>query len=260
MLVFAWTGLCAIHVLTASTATTQDDFVTVEKDAASGIWWFAHGGERFFSTGVSNLNNGGNDDGVGGVLSEPCQQQENSTLCGDTNNWDMNLHYAPYYNVTQALFNGSEQAWADNAVSRLASWKFNTLGGYSSSVAEAAAGRQKVYYNKLLMFATRFAMPSGTPLQQTTAGGCFAYDVFSTTFEKAADSYARANVLPRAKDPWLLGWHFEKEVSWKKMDMVSRLQVQQLSYTITDCLLSHAFCTWILTTSAGGSAQYLLLS
>ena len=31
--------------------------------------------------------------------------------------------------------------------------------------------------------------------------------------------YARANVLPRAHDPWLLGWHFEKEVSWNRMDL-----------------------------------------
>jgi hypothetical protein len=111
------------------------------------------------------VNNGGSDDGVGDVLAAPCQQQENTTLCGDTNNWDMDLHYSPYFNVTQALFNGSEMAWANDAMTRLTTWKFNTLGGYSSAVAEAAAGRQNMYYNKLLMFATRFAMPAGTPLQ-----------------------------------------------------------------------------------------------
>ena len=26
-------------------------------------------------------------------------------------------------------------------------------------------------------------------------------------------------MLPRATDPWLLGWHFEKEVQWPKMDL-----------------------------------------
>ena len=121
--------------------------------------------------------------------------------------------------MAQALFNGSEPAWADDAVARLRTWGFNTLGGYSSGVAEAAAGRQGVYYNKLLMFATRFAMPNGTPLEKTTKCGCFAYDVFSDAFAAASDTYARANVLPRAEDPWLLGWHFEKEVSWSKMDL-----------------------------------------
>ena len=152
-------------------------FVQVEKDS-QGVWWFVHKGQRFFSTGVSNVNNGGSDDGVGGVLSAPCQQQQNTTLCGDTNNWDMVRNYAPYHNITQELFNDSEPAWADDAVSRLRFWGFNTLGGYSSGVAEAAAGSQGTYYNKLLMFATRFAMPDGTALQQTTKCGCFAYDVF----------------------------------------------------------------------------------
>lgn len=45
------------------------------------------------------------------------------------------------------------------------------------------------------------------------------YDVFSDEFEAASDTYAAANVPSRALDPWLLGWHFEKEVSWKKMDL-----------------------------------------
>ena len=99
-------------------------------------------------------------------------------MCGDTNNWDMVLRYAPYYNVTQALFNNSEVAWADDAAERLQQMNFNTISGYSSAVAEAAVGRRQMYYTHLLMFATRFAMPAGTPLQQTTAGGCFAFDVF----------------------------------------------------------------------------------
>ena len=42
-------------------------------------------------TQVSNVNNGGSDDGVGGVLAEPCRRQMNSSLCGDTNSWDMLL-------------------------------------------------------------------------------------------------------------------------------------------------------------------------
>ena len=70
-----------------------------------------------------------------------------------------------------------------------------------------------MYYNRLLMFATRFAMPFGTPLQQSTAGGCFNADVFSNEFVTACDSYAKENVAPRANDTALSGWHFEKEVS-----------------------------------------------
>eukprot|EP00937_MAST-01D_sp_MAST-1D-sp2_P006899 g6899.t1 len=83
-------------------------------------------GAAFFSTGVANLNDGGADDGVGGVLSEPCQRQTGSALCGDTNNWDMALGFAPYYNVTQALF-GNDTAFYDDAIARLRSWSFNTI-------------------------------------------------------------------------------------------------------------------------------------
>ena len=38
-------------------------FATVERDAATGAWWFRRGSERFLSVGVSNLNDGGLDDG-----------------------------------------------------------------------------------------------------------------------------------------------------------------------------------------------------
>lgn len=215
--------LLATFALTVRAAppVANSAFVTVQKDA-HGVWWFAQNGSTFLSTGVANLNNGGPDDGVGDVLGAPCRAHENGSLlghlCGDTNNWDMDRHFSPYNNVTNALFS-SEQAFVDDAAARLDSWGFNTVTGYSSAVAERAMGRRGLYYNRLLMFGTRFAEPAGTPLQQQTAGGCFNYDVFSKEFEAASDAYARTNVAPRAGDPALLGWHFDKEVSWKKMDL-----------------------------------------
>jgi hypothetical protein len=194
----------------AEGAQPRSAFVTVAQDS-SGVWWFERGGQRFLSAGVSNLNDGGLDDGVGDVLGAPCRAQQNTSLCGDTNNWDMRLNYSPYFNVTQALFNGSAAQWAEDAAARLESWHFNTISGYSSSLAErAVAHRGNMFYNRLLMFATRFAEPSGTPLQQSTAGGCFGADVFSAEFETSSDTYAQANVAPRANDSALLGWHFEK--------------------------------------------------
>ena len=179
-------------------------FATVERDAATGAWWFRRGSERFLSVGVSNLNDGGLDDGVGDVLGRECRQQQNTSLCGDTNNWDMDLNYSPYHTVTQALFNGSAEAWAADAAAKLEGWHFNTISGYSSAPAERAMGARGLFYNRLLMFATRFAMPGGTPLQQSTAGGCFGADVFSAEFAADADTYARANVQPRANDTALL--------------------------------------------------------
>jgi hypothetical protein len=79
---------------------------------------------------------------VGGVLATPCRQQENSSACGDTNNWDMQLGYSPYHTVTQALFNGSSAAWAADAAGRLDAWNFNTISGYSSAVAEKAVAER----------------------------------------------------------------------------------------------------------------------
>ena len=128
-------------------------FVHVKK-GADGVWWLERGGKQLFSTGVSNLNDGGHDDGVGGVLAAPCQQQENSTLCGDTNNWDMQLGYSPYFNVTQALFNRSSLDWATDAAGRLSSWGFNTISGYSSAVAEQAVAARGMLYTHLVRSKT----------------------------------------------------------------------------------------------------------
>ena len=194
-------------------------FVTVERDSSTDAWWLQRDGKRFLTLGVSNLNNGGDDDGVGGLLRDPCRAQMGTDLCGDTNNWDMVARYSPYNNVTRALFNHSDEAWAADAVARLEGWSFNTISGYSSAVAERAVASRGMLYNRLLMFGTRFAEPGGTSLQKTSAGGCFASDVFSSDFETFADDYAKANVQPRADDPALLGWHFDKEVSWTHMDL-----------------------------------------
>eukprot|EP01052_Picozoa_sp_SAG31_P036284 SAG31_NODE_4504_length_3181_cov_1.851720_2_plen_510_part_00 len=200
-----------------SSEASTHSFVSVEN--VDGVWWFRRGSDRFLSIGVSNLNDGGPDDGVGDVLGRECRAQQKTSLCGDTNNWDMLLNYAPYFNVTRAIFRSNEE-WATDAASRLDSWHFNTISGYSSTTAErAVAKRGNMFYNRLLMFATRFAMPFGTPLQQSTAGGCFGADVFSADFEEHSDQYAKRNVEPRANDTALLGWHFEKEVSWNYMDL-----------------------------------------
>ena len=49
----------------------SSSFVTVEKDAR-GVWWFKHGATTFFSRGINHVNNGGQDDGVGGRDSVNC--------------------------------------------------------------------------------------------------------------------------------------------------------------------------------------------
>ena len=137
-------ALSALGATVVASSAAPLQFVTVSRDPKTGAWWFKHGSKQFLSIGVSNLNDGGMDDGVGDVLGRECRRQQNSSTCGDTNNWDMDLNFSPYYRVTQALFNGSSENWAADAAQRLDSWHFNTISGYSSAVAErAVAARGK---------------------------------------------------------------------------------------------------------------------
>ena len=69
-------------------------FVSVQNDS-SGVWWFAHRGQRFLSKGVNHVNNGGQDDGVGGRGSPACKagvthgaaKIVGSPLCGDARSY-----------------------------------------------------------------------------------------------------------------------------------------------------------------------------
>jgi hypothetical protein len=68
-----------------------------------------------------------------------CQATTKNPLCGDSLNFGGKLGYAPFHNVTVAKYAGNETAWAEAAISRLASFGFNGISGWSASVAEVSA-------------------------------------------------------------------------------------------------------------------------
>eukprot|EP01052_Picozoa_sp_SAG31_P025738 SAG31_NODE_2277_length_6027_cov_4.019062_2_plen_154_part_00 len=82
-------------------------FVTVETDV-HGVSWLQHRGRRFLSVGVNHVNNGGQDDGVGGRESRQCKHETGAAACGDTLSFSKLTHYAPYFNSTIDRW-GSEQ-------------------------------------------------------------------------------------------------------------------------------------------------------
>ena len=133
-------------------AARTPSFVAVEKDE-KGVWWFKHGDTKFFSRGINHVNNGGQDDGVGGRDSVNCKRMTGSDLCGDSLSFSKDLMFSPYFNSTMARY-GSEEAWANNTANRMASWGFNTVGGWSATVVERAATERGMYYTHMLDMGT----------------------------------------------------------------------------------------------------------
>ena len=201
-----------------SAAGVDDRFVSVQKDS-SGVWWFAHRGQHFLSKGVNHVNNGGQDDGVGGRESPACKagvtrgaaKIPGSPLCGDTLSYSPLIGYAPYFNSTQERY-GSEEKWASVTATRLESWNFNTLGGWSATVAEKAAAARGLYYAHLLDLGTTWLSHTGLD-----------HDVFNASFAAQCQAAVAKQVAPRANDEQLLGWQLDNELNWHGLGLSSFL-------------------------------------
>jgi len=178
-------------------------YVTVAND--NGVWWFQQGDKKFVSMGVNHVNNGGQDDGVGGRESTQCKAMTGSALCGDTLSFGKGLDYAPYYNVTMAIY-GSEEAWAESAVARLAKWNFNTIGGWSSRLVEGIGAKRGLFYAHLLDIGTTWLNHDGLDL-----------DIWSSAFVDRAHAIAARECAPRANDTQLLGYQLDNELLWKNL-------------------------------------------
>eukprot|EP01050_Picozoa_sp_SAG11_P005649 SAG11_NODE_406_length_9736_cov_3.229117_1_plen_1784_part_00 len=213
-------GNRAISAVKSDDATVSmgKNFVTVQKDS-SGMWWFAHRGERFLSKGVNHVNNGGEDDGVGGRESPACKagvtrgvaKIPGSPLCGDTLSYSPLIGYSPYFNSTQER-HGSEEKWANVTTSRLRSWNFNTLGGWSATIAEKAAATRGLYYAHLLDLGTTWLSHTGLD-----------HDVFNASFSAQCQTAVAKQVAPRANDEQLLGWQLDNELNWQGLGLSSFL-------------------------------------
>jgi len=173
----------------------SQEYIAVTKDA-NGVWWWTQNGKNFLSLGVNHVNNGGMDDGVGGRERSECHPTY--PLCGDTLSFGPKLGFAPYYNTTMARW-GSESNWAKSAAERLRSWGFNTVSGWSATIAE----QQGLYYAHLLDIITTWQQHVNLP------------DLWSQETLNQVDQIAKAECAPRATDKNLIGYQTDNELYWE---------------------------------------------
>jgi hypothetical protein len=100
----------------------------------------------------------------------------------------------------KAKFNGSQSAWAESAVSRLVSWKLNTLGAWCDSVSVTKG----MPYTRALGLGKDF---------DTWARGMFP-DVFNPAWETRVKSLAMAGCSPYRNDPLMIGYFLDNEVPY----------------------------------------------
>ena len=132
-------------------------------------------------------------------------------MCGDTLSYSPLIGYSPYYNTTQER-HGSEEKWASVTATRLESWNFNTLGGWSATVAEKAAATRGLYYAHLLDLGTTWLSHTGLD-----------HDVFNASFAAQCQAAVAEQVAPRANDEQLLGWQLDNELNWRGLGLSSFL-------------------------------------
>ena len=148
-------------------------------------WWLVDpAGHRFFSTGC----NGVNEQGTGSPA----------------------LGYSPYRRANVALYGGDDNLWAATAISRLRLWGFNTLGSWSSELAESA-GMPYTHILNIGRLATSQQMTRPGPGRSPWS---WFPDVFAEDFVAGAKRVAASECAPRKDDPLLVGYFLDNEFSW----------------------------------------------
>ena len=93
---------------------------------------------------------------------------------------------------------GNQSAWADSVVSRLNSWKLNTLGAWSDTVVITKG----LPYTRALSLGKDF---------DTWLGGMFP-DVFNPAWAASVMTKAQAGCSPYRNDTKLIGYFLDNEV------------------------------------------------
>jgi hypothetical protein len=103
-----------------------------------------------------------------------------------------------YNDAVKVKYGGSQSAWADSVVSRLLSWKLNTLGAWADTVVVTKG----MPYTRALKLGQGF---------DTWAKGLFP-DVFDPAWETRVNSLAVSGCSPYRTDPLLIGYFLDNEV------------------------------------------------
>lgn len=138
-----------------------------------GVWWFiAPDGRQLFSLGVD---------------------------CTDQGASARDYHVdKPAYAAFQHY--ATEAEWAKTTLTRLRSWGFNTLGGWSDTDALRRVPGETMPYTLVLHLGGA-----------TRAPWC---DLFSDDIARQFDDFARKQILPVRDDPRLLGYFTDNELGW----------------------------------------------
>jgi len=134
---------------------------------------------------------------MGGRESPACRG-DGYPLCGDTLSFAPALKYAPYYNTTMARYS-DESAWVVYTTTRLRSWGFNSIGGWSAKIMETKSG---LYYAHLLDMLTTWQDHQTLP------------DIFGSAFYQRCLEIAKSQCAPRENDEMLLGYQTDNEIPW----------------------------------------------
>jgi len=157
-------------------------FRTAEHDGAA--WLIDPDGGRFLSKGVNN------------VKFDPDQVQGTGR--------------APYADACRAKY-GSESAWRSAIATRLAGWRFNTVGAWSDATL-TTAGARPLAATPNLDLGMSFAWGlndrnPGAPRQHFP-------DVFDPAFAAHAQARAQELCAPHADNGCILGWFIDNELRW----------------------------------------------
>lgn len=120
--------------------------------------------------------------------------------------WCEALGYSSYHRNCQRLY-GTEIQWAENTITRLTSWGFNSLGVSSSS----STRYRGLPYVTMVNFGTGFSAID--PITPKTTWTGFP-NVFSPKFPGFCDKMARLLCEPSKNDPWLIGYFLDNELEW----------------------------------------------
>jgi len=119
------------------------------------------------------------------------------------------LGYSPYRRANTALYR-DDAAWAAKAITRLRLWGFNTLGSWSSGLAESTGQP----YTHILDIGRRATTRQLTQVREGRSPWSWFPDVFDPEFAAGARRVAAAQCGPRKQDPLLIGYFLDNEFSW----------------------------------------------
>ena len=124
--------------------------------------------------------------------------------------WCEELRTNPYNDVMKKKFSSCNE-WADETLSRLKAWGFNTLGSCSTDLE-----RKGLAHCRHLVVGELFCRQGRECALGAAEGipGTAFPNVFHPDFEKFCDERAARECAPNKEDRSLLGYFFDNELAW----------------------------------------------